>query len=115
MGMVKGLLRLIRPELPVSAGVCTVLGQLFALGGLPGAGLAAAAFGAIFLTSGAILVLNDYFDVETDRVNAPHRPIPSGQVSPGAALAEIASGRHGALGPITPGNRYPVLSLNSKM
>ncbi|PKM97348.1 MAG: prenyltransferase [Elusimicrobia bacterium HGW-Elusimicrobia-3] len=87
MGLVKGLLRLIRPELPVSAGVCTVLGQMFALGALPGAGLAAAAFGAIFLTSGAILVLNDYFDVETDRVNAPQRPIPSGQVSPGAALA----------------------------
>jgi len=86
MALLKGLVRLLRPELPVSAGICTVLGQLFALGALPGAGRAAAAFGAIFLTSGAILVLNDYFDVETDRVNAPHRPIPSGQVPPAAAL-----------------------------
>jgi geranylgeranylglycerol-phosphate geranylgeranyltransferase len=86
MRLLKGLVRLLRPELPVSAGICTVLGQLFALGALPGAGRAAAAFGAIFLTSGAILVLNDYFDVETDRVNAPHRPIPSGQVPPAAAL-----------------------------
>ena len=25
--------------------------------------------------------MNDYFDVETDKINAPHRPIPSGLVS----------------------------------
>lgn len=88
---VKGLFRLIRFELPFSAGVCTALGQMFALGGLPSPGQAAAGFLSIFCLSGSILVLNDYFDVETDRVNAPQRPIPSGQVSPAAALCFFAA------------------------
>ena len=40
----------------------------------------------MFLISASILVLNDYFDVETDRINAPHRPIPSNLVSQAEAL-----------------------------
>jgi geranylgeranylglycerol-phosphate geranylgeranyltransferase len=32
------------------------------------------------------LILNDYFDLETDKVNAPHRPLPSGAVSPSEAV-----------------------------
>lgn len=31
--------------------------------------------------------LNDYFDIEVDRVNDPRRPLPSGRISPRAALA----------------------------
>lgn len=34
-----------------------------------------------FLIAGAGNTINDYFDYETDRVNKPHRPIPSGKIS----------------------------------
>lgn len=86
MNRITGLIKLMRPELPFSAGLCVVMGQIFSLGGVPPA---AAAFGgsfSIFLISASILVLNDYFDIESDKVNSPHRPIPSGAVSPAAAL-----------------------------
>ncbi len=39
------------------------------------------------LVTGAGNVLNDYSDRDTDRVNHPERPIPSGQVSPKSALS----------------------------
>lgn len=35
---------------------------------------------------------NDYIDIEIDRVNKPGRPLPSGQVSPGSALAFSVTG-----------------------
>jgi len=31
-------------------------------------------------------IVNDYFDLETDRINKPFRPLPSGMVKPGEAL-----------------------------
>jgi geranylgeranylglycerol-phosphate geranylgeranyltransferase len=83
----KGLLQLIRPELPFSAGICVIMGQLLALGKFATTGISAAGFFSVFMISASILVLNDYFDVETDKVNAPHRPIPSGAVSPSGALS----------------------------
>ncbi len=39
-----------------------------------------------FLITGAGNVINDYFDVEIDRINAPHRPIPSGKIPKKTAL-----------------------------
>jgi geranylgeranylglycerol-phosphate geranylgeranyltransferase len=48
------------------------------------------AIGAGFVTGFAIcafsMVVNDYYDVEVDRVNQPTRPLPSGQVSKGGAV-----------------------------
>ncbi|MEM7816239.1 MAG: UbiA family prenyltransferase [Candidatus Aenigmatarchaeota archaeon] len=41
---------------------------------------------AAFLITGAGNAINDYFDVEADRVNRPERPIPSGRVSERGAL-----------------------------
>ncbi|MEM0015290.1 MAG: geranylgeranylglycerol-phosphate geranylgeranyltransferase [Zestosphaera sp.] len=41
---------------------------------------------AVGLISSAGYVINDYFDVEVDRVNKPYRPIPSGRVSTHEAL-----------------------------
>ncbi len=41
---------------------------------------------AVFLISGAGNVINDYFDVETDKINKPHRPIASGEISRRNAL-----------------------------
>jgi geranylgeranylglycerol-phosphate geranylgeranyltransferase len=76
-----GLLRLSRPDLSFASGVCVVLGQLLAIGHLPAMWVIIAGFFSVTCTSAAILVMNDYLDVATDMVNAPHRPIPSGMVN----------------------------------
>jgi geranylgeranylglycerol-phosphate geranylgeranyltransferase len=86
MNKIKGLLKLIRFELPFSAGVCVVMGQLLALGEFASIPVTTFAFMSVFLISASILVMNDYFDVATDRINAPHRPIPSNLVTPNEAL-----------------------------
>jgi geranylgeranylglycerol-phosphate geranylgeranyltransferase len=81
-----GLFRLFRFELPAAAGACVVLGELLALGGLPSFHRAASGFLCFFCISASLLILNDFFDIETDRINAPERPLPSGVVSKGEAL-----------------------------
>ncbi len=86
MKKIKGLIRLLRFELPFSAGVCVVMGQLLALGKFTSLVVTVFGFASVFFISASILVLNDYFDIETDKVNAPHRPIPSGLVAPVDAL-----------------------------
>jgi geranylgeranylglycerol-phosphate geranylgeranyltransferase len=63
-----------------------VLGQLFALGRFAPFYLTLSAALSVFLISASILVSNDYFDVETDRINAPHRPIPSKAVTSNEAM-----------------------------
>jgi geranylgeranylglycerol-phosphate geranylgeranyltransferase len=86
MRKVKGLFRLLRIELPFAAGVCAVMGQVLALGAFAPGRETTLAFLSLFFVSASILVLNDYIDVETDRINAPARPIPSGLVKPSEAL-----------------------------
>lgn len=44
----------------------------------------------VFLLMGSADAFNDYFDRDIDRRNAPHRPIPSGRVSPRGALVLAA-------------------------
>jgi len=36
--------------------------------------------------SASAMVLNDYFDIEVDKINDPKRPIPSGEITPKQAL-----------------------------
>lgn len=86
MKKIKGLVRLLRFELPFAAGVCVVMGQLLALGNFASFLETVFGFLSVFLISASILVLNDYFDIETDKINAPDRPIPSNLVSPNEAL-----------------------------
>jgi geranylgeranylglycerol-phosphate geranylgeranyltransferase len=86
MRKIKGLIKLLRFELPFSAGVCVVMGQMLALGEFASIPITVFGFASLFLISASILVMNDYFDVETDKINAPYRPIPSGLVSPAEAL-----------------------------
>jgi len=78
---VLGLARLFRFELPFAAGVCVVLGSLLALHQFPVISLVVLGFSSVFFISAAALILNDYFDVESDKLNAPGRPIPSGLVT----------------------------------
>ena len=86
MNKINGLLKLLRFELPFSAGVCVVMGQLLALGEFASIFITISGFISVFLISASILVMNDYFDVETDKINAPHRPIPLNLVTPNGAL-----------------------------
>ncbi|HKJ27972.1 MAG TPA: UbiA family prenyltransferase [Anaerolineales bacterium] len=76
-----GLFRLFRFELPFTAGVCVVLGELLALGKFPPFLEAILGFLSVFFISAAALILNDLFDLETDKTNAPERPLPSGLVT----------------------------------
>jgi len=77
----QGLFRLFRFELPFAAGVCVLLGELLALGQLPSLNEIVFGFLSVFFISASALILNDYFDLESDKINAPERPLPSGQVT----------------------------------
>ena len=77
----QGLFRLFRFELPFSAGVCVILGELLALGNIPTGKEMTLGFLSVFLISATSLILNDYFDLESDRINAPERPLPAGLVT----------------------------------
>jgi geranylgeranylglycerol-phosphate geranylgeranyltransferase len=81
MTKLRGLWQLFRFELPFTAGVCVVLGNLLALGQFPTLTQAGLGFSSVFFVSAAALILNDYFDVESDKVNAPRRPLPAGLVT----------------------------------
>lgn len=81
-----GIVRILRPELPFAAGACVVLGEVVALGGVPPLREAVLGFLAGFFISGSAIVLNDYFDLEVDRVNTPERPLPSGLITPAEAI-----------------------------
>jgi len=72
---------LVRIDLVFGAGLFTVAGQIFALGKIPPADLAALGFLAVSFIACAANSSNDYFDLEVDRVNRPSRPLPSGKIS----------------------------------
>lgn len=87
MDTFRGLVELTRPVNAIAAGVLTFIGA-YITGNISiypiNASLAVAA--TVFAISGGNAI-NDYFDREIDRVNAPERPIPRGAVSPRGALA----------------------------
>ncbi|KAA3653569.1 MAG: prenyltransferase [Chloroflexi bacterium] len=76
-----GLWRLFRFELPLFAGINVIVGEVLALGMLPTGREALLGFFSVFFISATSLILNDYFDLESDKINAPERPLPSGLVS----------------------------------
>jgi len=65
----------------VGASVAYTGSQLLPLNGF----VLTAAVAAALITAGGN-TLNDYFDIETDKVNKPHRPIPAGRISKSDAL-----------------------------
>jgi geranylgeranylglycerol-phosphate geranylgeranyltransferase len=86
MNTFRGLVELTRPVNAIAAGALTLIGAYIA-GNIVihplNAGLATAA--TVFAVGGGNAI-NDYFDREIDRINAPERPIPRGVVSPRSAL-----------------------------
>ncbi len=91
-----GYLTILRPPNLVMSFVGCLLGSAVALGSVsallgPGSlaiALQAAVIAVLFTAAGN--TLNDYYDRETDRINHPERPIPSGQVTARGALAVAA-------------------------
>jgi geranylgeranylglycerol-phosphate geranylgeranyltransferase len=83
---IKGTIQLFRPELPFAAGVCVVLGEIIALEGFPPLRELLLGLACGFFLSGSALTLNDYFDIEVDKINTPQRPIPAGLLTPADAI-----------------------------
>ena len=81
---------LIRPH-SCAAGAAVALVSLGLLDAVGSLRIALLGSSAVFLMTGAANALNDYFDLEIDRINAPQRPIPSGRVSQAAALRLCAA------------------------
>lgn len=77
---------LVKPELPLAAGICVIAGQVISISGMPSLTTAIYGFLAGFFLSASAMVSNDYFDLEADRIDKPQRPFPSGQVSGGEVL-----------------------------
>ncbi|MDI9617211.1 MAG: geranylgeranylglycerol-phosphate geranylgeranyltransferase [Methanothrix sp.] len=80
------LLEIMRPANCAMAGAASLIGMIAS--GAPPQSLhvAALVFSAVFLITGGGNAVNDFFDREIDAVNRPERPIPSGRLSPRAAL-----------------------------
>jgi len=72
---------LIKPELPIAAGICVVAGQILALGDFASFDTTILGFLVGFFLSGSAMISNDYFDLEVDRINRPDRPLPSGRLT----------------------------------
>ncbi|WP_336002602.1 geranylgeranylglycerol-phosphate geranylgeranyltransferase [Halorientalis halophila] len=86
MERVRGLVELTRPINAVAASVLTFIGAFVAVGWSLQTPQVVAAVVATGFATGAGNAINDYFDREIDRINAPDRPIPRGAVSPRGAL-----------------------------
>jgi geranylgeranylglycerol-phosphate geranylgeranyltransferase len=82
----KGLLQLFRVELPIAAGICVIAGELLATGGSVSLREFLLGFFAGFFISSSALILNDYFDIESDKINSPTRPLPSRKVTPSEVI-----------------------------
>ncbi len=79
----KGYLALMRPINAVMASFGTVIGGVIAVENIRGLLYPKLylAMAVVFLVLLGGNILNDYFDADTDKINHPARPIPSGQVS----------------------------------
>lgn len=102
----KAIFQLIRPELPIAAGVCVVVGQTIALSEFAPVETMVEGFSLGFFLSSSAMIFNDYFDIEVDRVNSPQRPLPSGRITKteaivlGISTAVIALGVAISIAPI---------------
>jgi len=79
-------LRILRPLNCIMAVVAAYIGALISgLNFIPDL-ILIYAFISVFLICAGGMVINDYFDVEIDKINRPNRPIPSGKMGKYTAL-----------------------------
>lgn len=88
MGSPRDYFEIMRPVNSVMLGVAIIIGALITGGTeILSDGLSLVyAFLTGFTMSGAAMAINDYYDREIDAVNEPQRAIPSGRISPRAAV-----------------------------
>ncbi|WP_331232434.1 geranylgeranylglycerol-phosphate geranylgeranyltransferase [Natronorarus salvus] len=85
---VRGVVELTRPVNAVVAGILTFTGAFVAQGSNVINSAEAVVIATIItvLATAAGNAINDYFDIETDQVNNPDRPLPRGLVTPNTAF-----------------------------
>jgi geranylgeranylglycerol-phosphate geranylgeranyltransferase len=83
---IKGIYQLFRVELPFAAGICVIAGELLGIGSHISFYEIVLGFLSGFFISSSALILNDYFDIESDKINTPTRPLPSGKVKPSEVI-----------------------------
>lgn len=81
----RAFIEITRPMNAVVAGLLTFIGAFVGTEVVSSWPVLAAVMATVLATGGGN-VINDYFDRDIDRVNAPDRPIPSGAISPRTAL-----------------------------
>ncbi|MCH7760087.1 UbiA family prenyltransferase [candidate division TA06 bacterium] len=88
MSKVFGLIQLSRPVNGILGALSAILGALLTggLGSFSGGNKVLLASMSVFLIISGANAINDFFDLEIDRVNRPLRPLPSGRVKKGEAL-----------------------------
>ncbi|MEM2911815.1 MAG: geranylgeranylglycerol-phosphate geranylgeranyltransferase [Candidatus Bathyarchaeia archaeon] len=89
MNRVVGFIRLMRPVNCLMMGFAVLVGAALADSNALGNSWQNLIYGFStgFLLTAASMAINDYYDREIDAVNEPSRPIPSGLINPGEALA----------------------------
>lgn len=78
--------RLHHQQVVIAAGVCVMIGEIIAFGSFPSFLTLLLGFVWGFFLSSPAMIINDYFDIEVDMVNSPHRPLPSGLILPTTAI-----------------------------
>jgi len=89
MGKLGGYLRLMRPINCLMMGFAVIVGAALVSPDVLGSSWQNLIHGFFtgFMLTAASMVINDYYDKETDAINEPNRPIPSGLIKPKEALA----------------------------
>lgn len=85
MQVIKAYIRLMRPLNCLIAGVSVFIGGVITGSVESVLNLTLAVVSAMLICAGGNSI-NDYFDIEIDKINKPDRPLPSGIISPANAL-----------------------------
>ena len=80
-GKVQAFSDLLKPELPLAAGICVIAGEIISSGYLPTFARLLLGFLTGFFIAGTAMITNDYFDLAVDTINHPDRPLPSGRIT----------------------------------
>jgi geranylgeranylglycerol-phosphate geranylgeranyltransferase len=83
----KASISILRPVNCAMIGFAVIIGYFVSKPAAVSAGVLVLGFATGFAICAFSMVVNDYYDIEVDRVNQPTRPLPSGQVSKGEATA----------------------------
>lgn len=90
------VLRLLRPTNSIMMGLAVIIGEVAVFGGIPSYFEMAMGFSVSFFLTASSMAMNDYIDLEIDRINQPNRPLPSGVIS--KKIAVYASAITGVMG-----------------